>query len=197
MTSTTSVTVATPPSSHTAAPGRRARRRLQRLLAADERAQALVLLAAGRAAGEMSAQPRDRRVGVCAGELQLDVAVELLEALVAADLRLGRPEQPPERLLQLRSLRHVPSSSVSRESPSSSKCPLSFRRASCRVLYSAPRVVLRRSASTSIGTPFRASATRTRRWCGVRTSSIARCNVSSSSARSTASPGPPSPLAKR
>ena len=41
-----------------------------------------------------------------AGELELDVAVELLEALVAADLRAGGPEQPAQRLLEIRSFHH-------------------------------------------------------------------------------------------
>ena len=36
---------------------------------------------------------------------------------------------------------------------------------------------LSRSASTSIGTPFSASATRTRRWCGVSASAIASCTA--------------------
>src|SRR3712207_2079503 len=83
---------------------------LQDLLAADERAEALVLLAAGRAADQMGPQAGDRGVGVGARELELDVAVELLEALVAADLGLGRAEQPAKRLLEIRSLHHVLSS---------------------------------------------------------------------------------------
>src|SRR5215212_2589010 len=107
---------------------------LQRLLAADERAQALVLVAAGGAAEQMGAQPGDRGVGVGTGELQLDVAVELLEALVAADFGLRRPEQPAQRLLQIGSLGHFVSSSVFRDRPCSSRWDLSFRRASCSVL---------------------------------------------------------------
>ena len=74
---------------------------LEVLLAADERAQALVLLAAGGAAGEVGAQPGNGRVGVGARELELDVPVELVEALVAADLGRGRAEQAAESLLQL------------------------------------------------------------------------------------------------
>ena len=50
-----------------------------------------MLLAAGRAAVEVGAQARDRAVGVLARELELDVPVELVEAGVAADLRLGGP----------------------------------------------------------------------------------------------------------
>src|SRR5215211_1622926 len=109
-------------------------RGLQRLLAAHERAKALVLLAAGGAADKVGAQTGDRGVGVRTGELQLDVAVELLEALVAADLGLRRPEQPAQCLLQIGSLGHFVSSSVSRERPCSSRWDLSFRRASCSVL---------------------------------------------------------------
>jgi hypothetical protein len=47
-----------------------------------------VLLAAGWAADEVGAEARDARVGVGASELELDVAVEVLEAFVAAELRL-------------------------------------------------------------------------------------------------------------
>ena len=60
-----------------------------------------MLLAAGGAAVEMRAEAWKGRVGVPARELEPDVAVELVEALVAADLRLGRAEQPAERLLQI------------------------------------------------------------------------------------------------
>src|ERR671930_21317 len=56
---------------------------LERLLAADERAQALVLLAAGGAAVEVRPQPGRRGVRVLARELELDVAVELGEARAA------------------------------------------------------------------------------------------------------------------
>src|SRR5688500_3474339 len=90
-------------------------------LAAEERAQALVLLATRGAAVEMRAQPGDRGVRVGAGELELDVAVELVEARLAADLGLGRTEQPGDRLVQVC---HVVSSRWAR----------SLRRASCSVL---------------------------------------------------------------
>ena len=93
-----------------------------------------MLLAAGGAACEVRAQAGERRVGVLTGELELDVAIELVEALVAADLRLRRPEQPVQRLVQIRSLGDVVSSGSSRENPCSSRCARSFRRASCSVL---------------------------------------------------------------
>src|SRR4029077_3689520 len=52
----------------------------------DERVQRRVLLAAGRAPGEMGAHAGRGGLRVLAGELGLDVAVEPLEAFVAADL---------------------------------------------------------------------------------------------------------------
>src|SRR3954469_11950888 len=52
--------------------------------------QALMVLGACRAALEMGPQPGDRGVGLDAGELQLHVAVQLLEAALTADLGLGR-----------------------------------------------------------------------------------------------------------
>src|SRR5438132_8839757 len=80
--------------------------RLERLFPADERSQALVLFATGGAAGKVGAQAGDHRVGVLARELELDVAVELVEALVAADLRTCRPQESAQRLLQIGSLHH-------------------------------------------------------------------------------------------
>ena len=94
-----------------------------------------MLLAARGAAGEVRAQAGNGRVGVCAGELELDVAVELVEARVAADLRLGGAEQTAECLVAVRALHHVVSSSSDpTESPHSSRCLRSLRRASCSVL---------------------------------------------------------------
>ena len=52
-----------------------------------------MLLAAGRAAVEVCAQTGNRCLCVLAGELQFDVAVKLIEADVAADLRLGGAEE--------------------------------------------------------------------------------------------------------
>ena len=63
---------------------------LQRLLAADQRAQALVLLAAGRAAVEVCPQARDRRVRICAGYLELDIAVEVPIDVLAERLSTTR-----------------------------------------------------------------------------------------------------------
>ena len=51
-----------------------------------------MILLAGRAALEVGAHARHRRFGVGAGQRQLDVAVELLEALLAGQLGPGGPQ---------------------------------------------------------------------------------------------------------
>src|SRR5204862_7551974 len=111
-------------------------RLLESLLAADERWQALVLLATRGAAVEVGSQSRDCGVGVGARELELVVFVELCEALVATDLRRRRSQKTAERLLQIGSSAHVSSSPThaSSASPASSRCLRSLRRASCNVL---------------------------------------------------------------
>src|ERR671934_119595 len=63
-------------------------RELRDLLTGDKRAQALVFLAARRAAVEVGAQAGNRRICILADTLELDVAVQLVEALVAAKLGL-------------------------------------------------------------------------------------------------------------
>src|SRR5207253_2252125 len=65
----------------------------------DERQQRLVVLAAGRAALEVGAHPGDRRLGVGPRDLELDVAVQVLEARLARHLGRGRPEQAAEHLV--------------------------------------------------------------------------------------------------
>src|ERR687898_2093378 len=105
------------------------------VLLPNQRQEAFVILPTRRTALE---------VGRHAGHFApLDVLVQALEALVAGDLGAGGAEQ------------------AHRSPPITAR---SLRRASCSVLYSAPRVVSRRSASTSIGTPLRASAVNTSRW---------------------------------
>jgi len=52
-----------------------------------------VVLGAGRTTVEMGSQPGNRRVRVDAGKLRLDVAVELLKALLAGELRATGSEQ--------------------------------------------------------------------------------------------------------
>src|SRR5688500_13550250 len=63
-------------------------------LALDELAQAVVVLVAGGAALEVGPHARDPGVSLRALELELDVLVEPLEALVAEQLRPGGAEQP-------------------------------------------------------------------------------------------------------
>ena len=62
------------------------------MIAKQQLAQAIVILGAGRAAMQVRAHPGNRRVGVGvgAGELELDVAVELVEALLTGELGSGR-----------------------------------------------------------------------------------------------------------
>jgi hypothetical protein len=54
--------------------------------------EAVVVLPTRRAALQVGSQPRDRAIGVGSRELELYVAIQLLEALVAAQLRLRRPK---------------------------------------------------------------------------------------------------------
>src|SRR5262249_51934593 len=87
-------------------------------LGAHERAQAFVLLAAGRAAVEVCAKPRDLGVRVPACELELDVPVQVLEAVVAAELGPGRAQKPRQRLLGVGAFHQRASSSqMSRSTP--------------------------------------------------------------------------------
>ena len=64
-------------------------------------------------------------VGVTPGEIELDEAIELVEALVASDLGRRGAEKPPDHLIDLGTLGH--------RSPSA-RCCRSLRRASCSVL---------------------------------------------------------------
>src|SRR5262245_35639693 len=99
-----------------------------------QREEAFVILPTGGAALEVG-----RHAG---GVAPFDVLVEVLEALLTGHLgALGAEQAHDSPPITARSL----------------------RRASCSVLYSAPRVVSRRSARTSIGTPLSARATKTSR----------------------------------
>ena len=138
------------------------------------RASARRLSCSSRQAGQPSRWAR--RPGIAAsasraGELELDVAVELVEALVAADLRRGRAEQPPSACSS-RSLHHVPSGGRVRGRAREMRAQLARARraASCRARRASCRAARRARRS---GRRSSASATRTRRWCGVSTSSIA------------------------
>src|SRR5262249_56202292 len=122
--------------------------------------QALVVLGAGGAALEVGAEPGQRCIGVLACDLQLDVAVELGEAGVASDFGPFRAEQASDDVVQIRVLHQLASSGERPGArPASSRCARSLRRASCSVLYRAPRAVPSRSARSSIGTPSTASET--------------------------------------
>src|SRR4051795_341363 len=66
-----------------------------------QRAQTFVFFRARGTSDEVGAQARDELVGGSACELELDVAVELLEALVAADLGLAAAEQALERRIEV------------------------------------------------------------------------------------------------
>src|SRR3954452_11688808 len=59
----------------------------------EERGEALVVLAAGGAPVQVRAHAGNGQLGVAPGQLELDVAVEVLEALLAAELVAGGPEQ--------------------------------------------------------------------------------------------------------
>jgi hypothetical protein len=61
-----------------------------------EGAQALVILAARRASIEVGAQAGKVRVGIGPCELEVDVLVEQLEALLAGHLESGRTEHSLE-----------------------------------------------------------------------------------------------------
>ena len=69
-----------------------------------------MLLAAGRATLKVGAQAGKCGVHVGAGELELDVPVELVEAGVAADFGLGGAEEAAQCLLEVGALGHFVSS---------------------------------------------------------------------------------------
>src|SRR5436305_637456 len=142
-------------------------RRARSAVVRQQCAQAGVLLAARRASVQVCPHTGNRRIGICAGELQLDIVVELLEALLAAQLGARWPEQTLQECFDgcVRWLGHrfPPLAPKPREKPSAATVRRRCERASWIVLYSAPRVVPSRSARTSIGTPLRATATSTSR----------------------------------
>src|SRR3954465_3921234 len=104
-------------------------------LAGDEVAQAVEVLRAGGAALEVGVHAGDPRLGRLAGERQLDVAVELLEALLAGQLRGPGAEDPAQDGASfLVALHRVSSPSVPTRKPRSASASRSLRRASCRFL---------------------------------------------------------------
>ena len=86
-----------------------------------------MLLPAGQAAGQVGAEPGDAGVRVVAGQLQLDLAVRLGEAGVAAHLRLLGAEQPVDKA-------HLRLTSSPASRPASVRWARSLRRASWIVL---------------------------------------------------------------
>src|SRR5690348_6381272 len=111
------------------------RLRLSTALARDEVAQAGEVLGAGGAAVEVGAHPRHPGVGGLAGEAQLDVAVELLEALLAGQLRGVLAEHPAQQRVAFLVARHHSSSPpVPTRKPRVASAARRLRRASCRFL---------------------------------------------------------------
>jgi hypothetical protein len=77
---------------HSDAPATQARLSLR-----DEIAQGFVVLMASGAALQVLAHPRQAPVRVLAGELEVNILVEQLEALLATDLGTARPQQPRDQ----------------------------------------------------------------------------------------------------
>src|SRR3954447_9813083 len=104
-------------------------------LARDEVAQTGEVLGAGGAALEVGVHAGDPRIGGLAGEGQLDVAVELLEALLAGQLRLTGAEDPSQDGGAFLVALHASSSPpVPTRKPRSASAARRLRRASCRFL---------------------------------------------------------------
>src|SRR4051794_34389056 len=66
---------------------------LPRPAAGEQRGQAGVFLCAGGAAAQVGGHARHGGLGICTVELQVDVAVQLVEADLAGDLRPAGAEQ--------------------------------------------------------------------------------------------------------
>src|SRR3954469_23167718 len=104
-------------------------------LAGDEVAQAVEVLRAGGAALEVGLHAGDPRIGGLAGERQLDVAVELLEALLAGQLMGAGTEDPAQDgAAFLLAFHHSSSPLVPTRKPRWASASRSLRRASCRFL---------------------------------------------------------------
>src|SRR3954451_15237840 len=99
-------------------------------LARDEVAQAGEVLGAGGAAVEVGAHPGDPRLGGLAGDGQLDIAVELLEALLAGQLGGAGAEHPSQDRVAFVVLAHASSSpSVPTRRPRAASAARRLRRA--------------------------------------------------------------------
>src|SRR3954454_19376959 len=84
----------------------RTRRFLLLSFGRDEGEQARVILCAGRAADEVRLHAGHSRLRISAGELELDEAIEVLEALLAAQLGTCRPEDRAQTGID-RVIRHL------------------------------------------------------------------------------------------
>src|SRR5262249_27230517 len=123
--------------------------------------QTLDVFAAGGAVLEMSDDFGERLIDVLASQKRLHLPVPDLETGGAAGVAARGSEQPAQPFVA-----HVSLTSW----PASARTLRSRRRASCSTLYTAPRVVPIRSATTSIGTSSTATARKTSRWRRVRAS---------------------------
>src|SRR3954463_2045137 len=103
-------------------------------LAGDEVAEAAEVLGAGGAAFEVRPHAGNPRVGRLARQRQLDVAVELLEALLARQLRGVGAEDPAQDGAAFLVAHHSSSPSVPMRKSRSASASRSLRRASCRFL---------------------------------------------------------------
>ena len=116
--------------------------------------------------------PGTARLGVGAGELELDVAVELLEALLAGELGPGGPEQRGRSrsvvVLMAQSLRRG-----GRVQAARGRSRAQLAAGVVQGLVERAAGGASRSARTSIGTPLSASATSTSRWWAVSAVAIA------------------------
>ena len=93
------------------------------MLGSHEGEETVVVFVAGRAAFEVRAHARDVFVGGCAGELELDVVVELVETLLAGQLRSRGAEESREELrIGLVGLGHEMSSVVCGAEAAGSQC---------------------------------------------------------------------------
>ena len=102
--------------------------------AAEQREQAVMILTAGRAAAKVNAHHRHLDVGRPAGQFELDIRVEDIEALLTAKLGTGRPDQVSDVAGPV--IWHVPGHlrSPSTPSPRIASAARSLRRESCNVL---------------------------------------------------------------
>jgi hypothetical protein len=104
----------------------------------EEGAKGLAILGTCRAALEVCPHAGKRGVGIGSGELQFDIAVQLLEALLTADLGVSWADDASDQTITL--VRPDPAHVLSgssfppRHTPRVDRLALSFSRASWRVL---------------------------------------------------------------